>query len=340
MEFARFGSTTWSDPVEVSHDPADLESGCWAVVLDFEGALTAVRFARRDEGGVPPGDPDRWPAVTGWDASLERAGYVAGVEEIRARIAAGTVYQVNLTTVLAAPLPDEAHLPDLAAVLARGNPAPFAGGVHVPSAGVDVVTASPERYLTRTGDRLCSSPIKGTAPSLEQMLTKDVAENVMIVDLVRNDLQHVCEPGSVVVERLCGPEEHPGLVHLVSDVAGRLRAGTTWADVLAASFPPGSVSGAPKSSALTAIADLEPVPRGPYCGAVGWIDADHPDGPRGELAVGIRTFYATVDPDGVRRLRFGTGAGITWASDPEGEWAECELKARTLVGLASGRVRA
>ncbi|WP_068266620.1 chorismate-binding protein [Janibacter limosus] len=338
MEFAHFGSTTWSDPVEVSHDPADLESGCWAVVLDFEGALTAVRFARRTEGGAAPGDPSRWQPVTDWTSSLDRAAYVAGVEEVRARIAAGTVYQVNLTTMLQAPLPEHARLPDLAAVLAQGNPAPFAGVVHVPSAGVDVVTASPERYLTRTGDRLLSSPIKGTAPTISQMLAKDVAENVMIVDLVRNDLQRVCEPGSVVVERLCGPEEHPGLVHLVSDVAGTLRRGTTWADVLSACHPPGSVSGAPKSSALTVIADLEPVPRGPYCGAVGWIDADHPQGPRGELAVGIRTFYATVDPDGVRRLRFGTGAGITWASDPEGEWAECELKARTLVGLASGRV--
>lgn len=338
MEFAHFGSTTWSDPIEVSHDPRDLESGCWAVVLTFEGDLTAIRFARRDEGGVPPGDASRWPAVTGWTSSLDRAGFVAGVEEICSRIAAGEVYQVNLTTMLQAPLPPQAHLPDLAAVLARGNPAPFAGVVHVPSAGVDVVTASPERYLTRTGDRLLSSPIKGTAPTLDQMLTKDVAENVMIVDLVRNDLQQVCEPGSVVVERLCDPETHPGLVHLVSDVAGTLRAATTWADVLSASFPPGSVSGAPKSSALTAIADLETAPRGPYCGAVGWIDADHPDGPRGELAVGIRTFVSVVDPDGVRRLRFGTGAGITWASDPEGEWSECELKARTLVGLASGRV--
>ncbi len=337
MEFAHFGSTTWSDPVEVSHDPVDLERGAWAVVMTFEGELTAIRFAHRHEGGPPPGDPARWPAVTGWTASLDEAGYVAGVEEIRRRIAAGTVYQVNLTTVLQATLPVDAHVPDLAARLARGNPAPFAGVVHVPSAGVDLVTASPERYLTRHGSRLLSSPIKGTAPTVEQMLPKDVAENVMIVDLVRNDLQHVSEPGSVAVERLCAPETHPGLVHLVSDVSARLRDGG-WPEVLEASFPPGSVSGAPKSSAVTAITDIEPVPRGPYCGAVGWIDADHPGGPRGELAVGIRTFFATTDPDGVRRLRFGTGAGITWASDPEGEWAECELKTRVLMGLASGRV--
>ena len=338
VEFAHFGSTTWSDPIDVSHDPADLERGAWAVVLTFEGELTAIRFDRRDEGSTPPGDAARWPAVTGWRSSLSESAYVAGVEEIRRRIAAGTVYQVNLTTMLAAPLPDDAYVPDLAARLARGNPAPFAGVVHVPSAGIDLVTASPERYLTRTGDRLVSSPIKGTAPTIEQMLPKDVAENVMIVDLVRNDLHPVSDPGSVAVKRLCAPETHPGLVHLVSDVAASIRPGTGWRDVLEASFPPGSVTGAPKSSAMTAIADLEPVPRGPYCGAIGWVDADHPDGPRGELAVGIRTFFATTDPDGVRRLRFGTGAGITWSSDPTGEWAECDLKTHVLMGLASGRV--
>lgn len=338
MEFAHFGSSTWSDPVEVSHDPADLERGAWAVVITFEGELTAIRFDRRDEGRTPPGDATRWPAVTGWTASLDEVAYIAGVEEIKQRIARGTVYQVNLTTMLQARLPDTAHLPDLAARLVTGNPAPFAGVVHVPSAGIDVVTASPERYLTRSGARLVSSPIKGTARTIEQMLPKDVAENVMIVDLVRNDVQPSCEPGSVVVERLCAAEPHPGLVHLVSDVAGRLRVDAVWQSVLDASFPPGSVSGAPKSSAMAAITDLEPVPRGPYCGAVGWIDADHPDGPRGELAVGIRTFFATTDPDGVRRLRFGTGAGITWSSDPKGEWAECELKTRVLMGLVSGRV--
>lgn len=338
MEFARFGSTTWSDPVEVSHDAADLERGSWVVVVSFEGELTAVRFAHRDEEGRAPGRPERWPGVAGWRASLGRADYVAGVEEVRRRIAAGTLYQANLTTMLETDLPQNAHLPDLAARLAKGNPAPFAGTVHVPSAGLDLACASPERYLTRAGDRLLSSPIKGTAPTAEQMLTKDVAENVMIVDLVRHDLQQVCEAGTVVVERLCSPETHPGLVHLVSDVAGRLRGGTTWADVIGATFPPGSVSGAPKSSSLRAIADLETSPRGAYCGAIGWIDRDDRGAAVGELAVGIRTFFATTDPSGGRLLRFGTGAGITWSSDPEGEWAECELKTRVLMDLASGRV--
>lgn len=338
MEFARFGARTWSDPIEVTHDPADLERGSWVVVVTFEGQLTAVRFAQCDEGGAAPGRPERWPGVAGWTASLDEAGYVAGVTDIRRRIAAGEVYQANLTTMLEAEMFPGAHLPDLAARVMTGNPAPFAATVHVPSAGLDIVSASPERYLTRSGDRLLSSPIKGTAPTVEQMLTKDVAENVMIVDLVRHDLQQVCAPGSVAVERLCAPEEHPGLVHLVSDIRGRLRPGVTWSEVLAATFPPGSVSGAPKSSALRAIADLETTPRGPYCGAIGWIEQDDGGYPTGELAVGIRTFFATTDPTGGRRLCFGTGAGITWSSDPAGEWAECELKSRILMDLASGRV--
>jgi para-aminobenzoate synthetase component 1 len=149
----------------------------------------------------------------------------------------------------------------------------------------------------------------------------------MIVDLVRNDLGAVAETGSVEVPALCAVEAYPGLVHLVSTVRARLRRGAGWADLVAASFPPGSVTGAPKSSALDAIAALEPVPRGPYCGAVGWVDADRRVA---ELAVGIRTFWA-----GEGHLHFGTGAGITWGSDPAGEWDETELKARRLLAVAA-----
>jgi para-aminobenzoate synthetase component 1 len=150
---------------------------------------------------------------------------------------------------------------------------------------------------------------------------------------VRHDLGHVSRTGTVEVDHLCRVEEHPGLVHLVSDVSGRLRAGTSWRDLIDASFPPGSVSGAPKHTALLAIEDLETVPRGPYCGAVGWIDADRDEA---ELAVGIRTFWVARDDGGRRVLRFGTGAGITWDSDAQGEWAETELKAARLVALAAG----
>jgi para-aminobenzoate synthetase component 1 len=127
-------------------------------------------------------------------------------------------------------------------------------------------------------------------------------------------------------------ERHPGLVHLVSTVRGRLRPDAGWPALLAATSPPGSVSGAPKSTALAAIADLETTARGPYCGAIGWVDAD---AQQAELAVGIRTFWR----DG-SWLCFGTGAGITWGSDPRREWDETELKARRLLGLTTvdGRV--
>ena len=139
---------------------------------------------------------------------------------------------------------------------------------------------------------------------------------------------------ALAVTSLLEVEEHPGLVHLVSRVRGTLsddvvRSGELWRRLLAGTFPPGSVSGAPKSSALRIIRELEPVPRGPYCGAVGWVA----DG-EASLAVGIRTFWWADDGTG-GVLRFGTGAGITWGSDPTAEWHETELKAERLVALAS-----
>jgi len=129
-------------------------------------------------------------------------------------------------------------------------------------------------------------------------------------------------------------EHHPGLVHLVSTVSGELRPDAGWPQLLKAAFPPGSVSGAPKSSALRVIADLEPAPRGPYCGAVGWVDADRQ---RAELAVGIRSFFLDGS-QGAPRICFGTGAGITWGSDPELEWGETVLKADRLLQVAATEV--
>jgi para-aminobenzoate synthetase component I len=330
---ARFGSLVARGVSAVTHDAADLTSGFWVVVVTFEGHLTAVRMEEVAREDAPPaGTP--WPALSGeWRTSLDRAAYIRGVEEIRARIAAGTVYQVNLCRVLEHDLPEHAPVSALGARLAVGNPAPYAATIDLPEAGLEVACASPEAYLVRRGARVTSRPIKGTAATADTLLAKDYAENVMIVDLVRHDLGHVSRPGTVEVDHLCRVEEHPGLVHLVSDVSGLLRDGVGWPEVLAASFPPGSVSGAPKHTALLAIADLEPVPRGPYCGAVGWVDADRDEA---VLAVGIRTFWATRTAAGRRVLRFGTGAGITWASEAVGEWQETELKAARLVRLATG----
>jgi para-aminobenzoate synthetase component I len=337
--------------LEISDDISCLErGGFWGVVVTFEGRVTCVRFAQVSIGQVPdppvatvptttgqPGRSGDWvPLSGGWSTSLDEPAYRHGVSQIRERIAVGEVYQVCLCRIMSHPLPDDADLEALGAVVATGNPAPYAARVCVAEAGLDVLSASPEAFLIRCSGRIESRPIKGTAPTLSSMLAKDYAENVMIADLVRNDLSAVCRPGTVSVDALCAPEEHPGLTHLVTTVSGRLRAGVGWADVLSATFPPGSVSGAPKSSALRVIADLEDVPRGPYCGAIGWVDADTG---QAELAVGIRTFWAERDATGQRWLRFGTGGAITWASNPAQEWAETELKAARLIGLASGRVR-
>ncbi|MCW2948323.1 MAG: Chorismate binding-like protein [Actinoallomurus sp.] len=322
--FAHVGGMLATGLTDVTSDLAALDSeGFWAVVLTYEGKATCARFSTVREAPLPYA-PWEGPPRAAWSTSLDESAYVSGVETIRSAIADGTVYQANLCRVLTAPLP-RPDLHGLGYALARGNPAPYAAVMRLP--GIQIASASPELYLSRDGDIVESKPIKGTGRTPDDLLPKDRAENVMIVDLVRNDLGRVAETGSVSVPALCALEEHPGLVHLVSTVRARLRPGAGWPELIEATFPPGSVTGAPKSSALTLLDELEPQPRGPYCGAVGWVDADSR---RGALAVGIRTFWAEDD-----LLKFGTGAGITWHSDPQREWRETELKAARLLEVAS-----
>ncbi|WP_309484271.1 chorismate-binding protein [Streptomyces himalayensis] len=330
---ARFGGVVARDLLDVTDDPAALDSrGFWAVAADFEGRLVCARFGDVRREPVPPPPPGAWhgPAAGDWTSSLDRDAYTAGVRRIREYIAAGEVYQANLCRVLSAPVAPDADVDALTSLLARGNPAPYAGTIRLPGHGVEIASASPELFLRRDGRIVESGPIKGTGRTEADLLDKDHAENVMIVDLVRNDLGRVCETGSVTVPDLCVVEKHPGLVHLVSTVRGELREDAGWPELLDATFPPGSVTGAPKSSALRIIEELETALRGPYCGGIGWVDADRGTG---ELAVGIRTFWIDRTA-GV--LRFGTGAGITWGSDPEREWEETELKASRLLAVASG----
>lgn len=333
--------------VDLRRTPEALTAGgWWAVVAQFDGPWHAWRFAdvRRTDDVVRTAPSWHGPDRSAWATSLDEASYRGAVERVRHHIAEGDVYQVNVCRVMSAPLgaaldaaPERPDASALAVRLATGNPAPYAALIDVEGTaavpGAWVVSASPELALEVADGHVTSGPIKGTAPAPDGLAEKDRAENVMITDLVRNDLQRVCDPGTVEVTDLLAVEAHPGLVHLVSRVRGRLRPardGVDWAALLAATHPPGSVSGAPKSSALEIIAALEPVPRGPYCGQIGWIDSD---AGRARLAVGIRTFWWD-ERDAL--LRFGTGAGITWGSEPAGEWAETELKAARLVGLASG----
>ena len=193
------------------------------------------------------------------------------------------------------------------------------------------MSASPERYLRLRHRDVETRPIKGTAATRAALRAsdKDRAENVMIVDLARNDLGRVCEPGSVRVPSLCEVEAHPGLHHLVSTVRGTLRSDVGTGSLMAATFPPASVTGAPKPRVLQAIEALEPVRRGVYCGAFGWLDTERGGG---DLAVAIRTF--TVFDD---RTELGVGAGIVADSSPDAEWEETELKASRLLAVAGAR---
>jgi para-aminobenzoate synthetase component 1 len=321
--------------LDVTSDLSALDSaGFWAVVLPYSGPPVCARFAHVRPATPWPGLPWFGPAADSWTTSLDRRAFTDGVRTIRSAIAAGDVYQVNLTRRLSAPLPSSppsgttTDIAALGAALASGNPAPFSAVVRLPAHGVQVASASPELFLRRDGRDVWSSPIKGTARVASELLPKDRAENVMIVDLVRNDFGRVCEWGSVDVPALCALEQHPGLVHLVSTVHGVLRPGAGWPEIVDATFPPGSVTGAPKLAACAHIDKLEPVERGIYCGAIGWVDADRAVG---ELNVAIRTFWIEHG-----KLHLGTGGGITWDSDPDGEWAETELKARRLLSVASG----
>lgn len=328
---AAVGGRVATGLIDVTADLAALDSaGFWVVVLPYDGEPVCARFAQtRPMVGQPA---RRWagPSRDTWRSSLDQPAFEAGVVQIRDAIAAGDVYQVNLTRRLSAPLPADADVLALGAALAGGNPAPHAAVVRLPAQGIHVASASPERFLRRDGSLVESQPIKGTAATADGFLAKDRAENVMIVDLVRNDLGRVCEYGSVEVPALCATEHHPGLVHLVSTIQGRIRPGVGWPELLDATFPPGSVTGAPKLAAIDMIRTLEPVARGPYCGAIGWVDADRQVG---DLNVAIRTFWFEAG-----EVHLGTGGGITWDSDPAGEWAETELKARRLLSVASGEL--
>ena len=272
--------------------------------------------------------PDRHPApavrVGEWSATWTTEDYVAAVEEVRAAIARGDVYQVNLVQHLSAPF--------------EGDPAGLAaalGPLHTGSltgAGWAIVSASPELFLARRGDRLWTKPIKGTAPLGEDVEgPKDAAEHVMIVDLERNDLSRVCEVGSIRWPELMAQHELAGVTHLVSTVEGRLRAGVGLAEILHATFPGGSITGAPKLAAMEQIGRLEPVGRGAAMGALGTVSANGDF----ELALTIRTFAVA---DG--RVHLWVGGGVTWSSEAEAEVEESWLKARPLLARVGGLVPA
>ena len=312
--------------LEISKDLSRLDDGnFWAVAISFEGEVTLARFHSNFEAPFPfLSSP--WLALQGeWSSSLDEASYCQYVERIREAIADGWVYQVNACRQLQI-ASDRVEIASLFGKILKENPAPYAAYLSLPE--LKIASASPELFLSRTGNRVKTSPIKGTQSlSVRGFGAKDQSENVMIVDLMRNDLGQICRPGSVEVSELLRTEDHPGLRHLVSDVVGELNPDIKWSQILSALLPAGSISGAPKSSALSVIAENESTKRGPYCGILGWVEGD-----RAELSVAIRIFWQ--ENDGY--LKFGTGAGITFSSDPLAEWNETQLKAERLISIAGG----
>jgi len=299
---------------------------------------------------ITAGDADRLAAALAWYAAddappsppsrrlcprpvLDRDAYAALVARVHEYIAAGDVYQVNL----AQPFHADAARADAAALYAAWTeqyPMPYAA--YVDGGDWTLVANSPECLLRIDGDRIATLPIKGTrrrggtAKGPLAADAKERAEHVMIVDLERNDLCRVCRDGSIEVADLFAERAYPLLVHMVSEVRGRLRPGVGLATVLRALFPGGSITGAPKIRAMEIIEELEPAPRGFYTGAVGWTE---PDG-RSVFNIAIRT--AVLDAAG---LCYWAGGGIVADSRAADEYAETLLKTEALMHALRGMER-
>ena len=307
------------------------EDATAAALVRARAALERAALEQAGQGLRPvPSEPAIGPlAPVGGSPVAAADEQLAGVERVIGRIRAGEVYQLNLCTRLTGELLVE-PLELFVRTVSATRPA---YGASLPTgAGTSLISLSPERFVTLQHGRVTTSPIKGTTKRSEdpdgsrlRRSAKDAAENVMITDLMRNDLSRVCTPGSVAVTGLLEVRPHPGVWHLVSTVTGELAPGVAAADLLAATFPPGSVTGAPKSSAVRAIAVEERQPRGAYTGAAGLLT---PVG-RAELSVLIRTFEASEGA-----VELGVGGGITVDSVPVREWWECLHKAEPLARAA------
>ena len=301
----------------------------------------AACSVRPDRHAVKNGNEPDHLEIGPWHRTWPGPDHAAAVEAVRGAIAAGDVYQVNLVQHLSARFSGTAAaLAARLAPLTQPNDAPFGDSDwrRLEGDGWTLVSASPELLLSRRGQRVWTRPIKGTRPlgERDELLSsgKDAAEHVMIVDLERNDLSRICVPGSVRWPELMVAEPLAGVEHLVSTVEGELRPDVGLAEILAATFPGGSVTGAPKIAAVDLIAALEPVGRGASMGALGRV---HGNGDL-DLALTIRTFAIAEG-----RIHLWVGGGIVWDSDPREEVAESLLKAEPLlaaIGAPGGGGRA
>lgn len=300
-----------------------------SVVRQFTHDLADPAPAPGRHRGWSPGQPSAMTSeVPDW--------YADAFARVQEELHAGNTYEVNLThrvTTRSDVAPAQAY-----ERLRRLNPAPYAGFLQhdVEGARAWLLSSSPERYALVTADRFCETkPIKGTTPrgataAADEASRQEVAsepkfraENLMIVDLLRNDLAMVCEPGTVEVPALMQVESYASVHQLVSTVRGRLRDGVSTIEALRALFPAGSMTGAPKWRTMQVVDAVEGTPRGAYAGAFGWLAADG----RADLGVVIRSLMTAGDGEWV----LGTGGGITVHSDVVEEWAEAELKAERLL---------
>jgi para-aminobenzoate synthetase component 1 len=339
----------------------DLSVGFYDTVLAFDGVARRAwlmssglpeltpqasmnrRRARADRFGdllahaAVPGPMPEPAGEVRIGSNFTRAAYETAVARVVEYILAGDIFQANLSQRFLAELPPWLDAWELYRRLRQRNPAPFAA--FLDTGNMQIASASPERFLELRGRQVETRPIKGTRPRGrtpeedkalgEELLAsaKDRAENVMIVDLLRNDLSRVCRDHTVLTPEICVLESFATVHHLVSTVTGELRPGLDAVDLLRATFPGGSITGAPKIRAMEIIAELEPTARGPYCGAIGWLGADG----WMDTSITIRT-YAIKDG----RVAFQAGGGIVADSDPAAEYDETLAKAKALLEALRG----
>lgn len=282
---------------------------------------------------IPPPDWDLHQVTPDWTSNVDQRVYEKAVRRIRAWIAAGDTYQVNYTTRLTSPFHDEPTA--LFAGLLASQPNAYAA--HVNTGDHAICSVSPELFFKQVGDRIVCRPMKGTAPrgateeeDLDQTTwlknsAKNRAENIMIVDMVRNDLGRIAVPGSVEVPSLYDIERHETLFQMTSTV--RARTEHSLSSILGALFPSASVTGAPKVRTMEIIRELEESPRGIYTGCIGYAGPDR----RARFSVAIRTVHVDCKR-GV--ATYGTGSGIVWDSEPNVEYLECAMKSKILEPVA------
>jgi len=319
----------------------------WIISTGFPEQTPAARKARAaqritefsDALGVTELPPVVSASDATWTADLTEPAYCAKVESIIEAIRAGEIYQANMTQRWTSPWPNDLTPFALYRRLRAQSAAPFAAYLSL-SPDAQIISASPERFLSvDTKGRVETRPIKGTrargaTPQEDQALAtdlqasaKDRAENLMIVDLLRNDISRVCRAGSVNVPQLYALETFPTVHHLVSVVMGELRPECSAVDLLAACFPGGSITGAPKIQAMRVIHAQEPVARGPYCGTVAWLGFDGAM----DSSIIIRTLIRSGEA-----LLAQAGGGIVADSNPVQEYAESILKAKPLLAALNG----